>query len=307
MFMEHPKIYAHRGGAGLWPELTLHAYKNAVALGVDCVDLDVFLTQDKKVVVTHDPFISNTLAQKDGKFLKENGPLISELTLAELKTYDVGRLNPQSDYSKLYPDQKSTVGETVPTLEEVLVMCEQQSHHTMHYQIEIKNDPNNPEKGPLPQDIVPAVVSVLKKHNVASRTVIHAFWWENVLMAKALLPEIKTAFLTESQDVLHTQRNLLNSWHGDFEFDSLMEVPDILTELKIDVWNPEGNTLDLSVLKRAHDRDLEVIPWTVDDTARMETLIRAGIDGIITNRPDRMRGILQNFGYPLPSPWSILA
>jgi len=299
--MQRPLIYAHRGGAGLWPELTLHAYQNALALGVDCVDLDVHLSQDKVVVVTHDPYISHTLARHNHHFLSQPGPAIRELTVDDIQSYDVGRLNPDATYQENYPEQVPQDGEMIPTLEQVLSLCERQSHRQMHYQIEIKNAPGTLAEGVPPHEIVPRVAEVLKKFHIGKRATIHSFLWENVLLAKSLLPDITTACITDTQALCDKMYPAAKDWYAGFTFKQLGEVPTILKQLQ--VWNPEGNTLKREWIDQAHAAGIKVIPWTVDNPERMKTLIEAGIDGIITNRPDLMRDILVQLHYPTPKLW----
>ena len=109
-------IIGHRGAAGLAPENTLSAFKRACEIGVDAIELDALLTADGKIVVHHDYTLKpESTRTPDGKWLNRPGPLIKELTLANLKTYDVGRLKPNTGYSHRYPEQQPVDGERIPT------------------------------------------------------------------------------------------------------------------------------------------------------------------------------------------------
>src|SRR5581483_9467797 len=111
---------AHRGGAALYPENTLAAFRDAVARGCDGAELDVQLSKDGEVAVFHDFRLKPEICRLDGEWLQKPTPLIKDLTLAELKRYDVGRLNPASDYAKAHPHCMPVDGERIPTLSEVL-------------------------------------------------------------------------------------------------------------------------------------------------------------------------------------------
>src|ERR1700748_2578372 len=108
--------FAHRGGAGLYPENTLAAFADAVARGCDGGELDVQLSKDGEVVVFHDFRLKPEICRLDGKWLEKATPFIKDLTLAELKRYDVGRLNPASNYGRAHPHCMAVDGERIPTL-----------------------------------------------------------------------------------------------------------------------------------------------------------------------------------------------
>jgi glycerophosphoryl diester phosphodiesterase len=116
----HNRVYVigHRGAAGLAPENTLAAFKKALELGVDAVEMDALLTVDGEVVVHHDFWLKPEMTRTpQGMWLQgKSGPVIKNLTLAELKTYDVGRLQPHTLYASRYPDQQPADGERIPTL-----------------------------------------------------------------------------------------------------------------------------------------------------------------------------------------------
>src|SRR6185369_5270671 len=110
-------LQAHRGGRGLRPENTLAAFENAIAIGVTTLELDIAITADGVPVISHDPFLNPALARDaQGRWLGGTGPLIRSLSLSELQSYDVGRLNPANDYAKPFAEQRPRDGERIPTL-----------------------------------------------------------------------------------------------------------------------------------------------------------------------------------------------
>src|SRR5215212_6877054 len=99
-------LQAHRGGRGLAPENTLAAFRQAMALGVTTLELDLAITKDDVVVVSHDPFLNPDLVRgPDGQWLPGIGPAIRSLTLADLKRFELGRINPASSYARQFPKQ----------------------------------------------------------------------------------------------------------------------------------------------------------------------------------------------------------
>ena len=113
-------LQGHRGARGHAPENTLPGFERALAIGVDTLELDVGVTRDKVVVIHHDRRLNPDLARgPDGKWVSAPGPTIHSLTLAQLQTYDVGRIRPGSEYARRYPQQKPVDGTRIPRLEEL--------------------------------------------------------------------------------------------------------------------------------------------------------------------------------------------
>jgi len=110
----------HRGAAGLLPENTLAGFKKAIETGVDTIEFDIHLTSDNEAVVYHDSRLNPAITRDtNGKWIKEKH-LIKELTLSEVQSYDVGKLNRWTRYGRKYPDQIAAEGERIPTLRDVI-------------------------------------------------------------------------------------------------------------------------------------------------------------------------------------------
>ena len=194
------KIYVigHRGAAGLSPENTLSAFRRALDLKVDAIELDVLLTADRKLVVHHDYRLNQEIARTtDGKWLKDrSGPAIKDLTLAELKTYDVGRLKPNTKYARRYPKQKPADGERIPTLREVVSLLRSSENCKTQLWAEIKTSPEKPDMTPSPEIVADAVVHVLREQNFAGRVRILSFDWRALVHVQKTAPEIPTVYLS---------------------------------------------------------------------------------------------------------------
>jgi len=120
------QIYGHRGARGLAPENSIPAYKTGLAIGIDFVDMDVHMTKDKVVVVTHDFTLNPNLTRdKDGKWIDENGlPAIKDLSFKELQQYDIGRLKPGTDYGKNFALQSPVDGTHISSFARSYPLCE---------------------------------------------------------------------------------------------------------------------------------------------------------------------------------------
>ncbi len=183
-------IIGHRGAAGLVPENTLSAFKRACEIGVEAVELDVLLTADGEIVVHHDYTLKPEITRTpDGEWLNSPGPAIKELTLAELKVYDVGRLKPGTRYSRRYPEQQPVDGERIPTLGEVISLVEAKCDPTTQLWVEIKTNPEEPDFTPAPETVANAVVQLLNKRNFTGRVRILSFDWRSLVQVQKIAPE----------------------------------------------------------------------------------------------------------------------
>src|SRR5262249_2113133 len=116
-------LEGHRGARGLAPENTLAAFHKAIAIGVTTIETDMAVTSDGVIVISHDPLLNPDIVRDaDGRWLAAKGPPIHSLTLAELRRYDIGRLNPASAYAKQFPEQRPADGERFPTLADVFAL-----------------------------------------------------------------------------------------------------------------------------------------------------------------------------------------
>tara|TARA_R110002110_G_scaffold65206_4_gene179957 strand:+ start:41291 stop:42247 length:957 start_codon:yes stop_codon:yes gene_type:complete len=285
------EIYAHRGGAGLVPENTLAAIASALSIGVDVIDVDIGLTQDNIVVAHHDlnlnPNLTRTLEKT---WLKIPGPAIQQLTYEELGQYDVGQMNPNCKVCQQnFPLQCQLAEAKIPTLQQVIEQLKK-SHQPTRLQIEIKTDPHQPHSA-SPQAIVMALIQVLHAENYTSQVEVHSFDWRNLLLLQQLAPEVTTSYLSDHDDLIK-QPNY-SAWLAGHDIVNLnMSYPKLIKKLGGSIWCPNYNELTPELLAEARELGLKVNVWTVDQPKDMQTMIAYGVDGIITNRPDLLRGLL---------------
>lgn len=295
----------HRGARGLAPENTLPGFAEALEIGVNTLELDVVMTADGIPVVLHDPVLNPELTRgPDGGWLSGAPLPVRELTLAELKRYDVGRARPDSRAAGRFPEQQGLDGVAVPTLAEVIALAEERSGGAARYNVETKISPEHPALTPPPDEFADAVISVLREAEVLERATVQSFDWRSLQRVQVAAPELATAYLTAEQDWLDNIRrdeSDASPWlagHDIEEAEGL--VPVLVSRAGGDIWSPYYRDLREVDLRDAHKLGLRVIVWTVNDPGDMASLIELGVDGIITDYPDRLKTVLEDYGLPEP-------
>jgi glycerophosphoryl diester phosphodiesterase len=290
-------LQAHRGGRGLAPENTLAAFRQAIALGVTTLETDLAITKDDAVVISHEPRLNPDIVREpDGQWLQGVGPTIRSLPLAELKRYDVGRLNPASAYARQFPMQRPVDGERFPTLAEVYAIAPA----PMRFNIETKIDPTRPDNTVDPATFTRLVVEQVKAANAVDRTMIQSFDWRTLREVRKMAPEIATACLTietANSDTLRRNDAVPSPWLGGLDLKAHGgSVPRLAQAAGCAVWSPFWRNLTPETLAESHALGLKVIPWTVNDPADMARLIDRKVDGLITDYPAEGLALLAEKG-----------
>ena len=299
-------LQGHRGARALRPENTLAGFAHALTIGVTTLELDCGVTKDGVVVVSHDRVLNpDHTRTSEGRFLESPGPLLRELTYAELKQYDVGRIRPGSDYAAHFPEQQPVDGERIPRLADVFALVRKSGNRRVRFNVETKIDPTQPDATVTPEAFVSALIDVIRASGMKTRTTIQSFDWRTLVLARKLAPEIAVVALTDQQpdeDTMEVGKPGASPWLGGFDVDDHGgSVPRTVQALGARVWSPHALDLNPSVIAEAHALGLAVIPWTVNDQKDMERAIALGIDGLITDYPDRLRSVLQSRGIAVPS------
>lgn len=288
---KRPLIYAHRGGAGIFPEHTLAAFLHSIQLGVDAIDIDVQITQDNIIVAHHDATLNPaTTRDKNGNWVQERTP-ICELSFAKLQEYDVSQCDLASEYcQELYPEQQS-LNEPARILSLDEIIAHTKAHPQLIYQIEIKTEPVTHSQQQC-QQMIDGVLTVLTKHQVVARAELQSFDWRGLLYAKKIMPNIAISCISEESA---DYNNLLcSSTNPDFAFTAGFDVAQeqsllhLLAKLKVDNWSPYFKNVTADKVALAHQLGIKVIPWTPDAVEELQQMIKLQVDGIITNRPERL-------------------
>ena len=294
-------VQSHRGARGMLPENTLPAFGYAADLGVATLEMDTKVTRDGVLVVTHDSTLNPDLVRDaSGRWVNDGIPLNS-LTLAEVKALDVGRLRPGSAYAQRFPDQRAIDGTRMPTLREVLDAHKDRSD--IRFNIETKIEPDHPERSPTPAEFARALVEELRAAGVERRSTIQSFDWRTLQESQRIAPEIETVALTEADTTLlqdgRWTAGLRLSDHGG-------SVPALVAASGAQIWSPDSEMLTGEAVREAHDRGLRVVPWTVNTPADLDAVTALGVDGVISDYPQRALDAAPR-GMPRWQPFAVLA
>ena len=248
-----PLVIAHRGGAGLAPENTLHAFEKAVNLGVDVLEIDVRSTSDGAIVVIHDATVERTT----------NGTgRINEMTLAELKKLDAGyRFSPDGGQNFPFRDK----GITVSTLEEVF-----KAFPRMKFNIEPKQ---------ASPSIIKPLCNIIRENGKTDSVVVGSF-------SQSILDEFRVECSGVATSASTTE---VGKFLTMYKTGLTKSFSPVMQALQVPVFT--GVTKEF--VEAAHERNLQVHVWTVNERAEMQRLLEAGVDGIMTDYPDRLLELIK--------------
>jgi glycerophosphoryl diester phosphodiesterase len=251
-----PLVIAHRGGAGLWPENTLHAFERAAELGADVLELDVRLTADGALVVFHDSGVGRTT---------DGAGEVGALKLAELKRLDAGH-RWTADGGKTFPFRGR--GLTVPTLREVFERLPR-----MRFNVEPKDES---------AAAVKELCRVLRAGEMEERVVVGSFRQSVIDEFRRECPGVATsASPAEASKFLALyQAGLAASYSPPMQ---ALQIPESAGGVRV---------LTRGFVEAAHERNLQVHAWTINSESDMRRLLAAGVDGIMTDYPDRLLAVL---------------
>jgi glycerophosphoryl diester phosphodiesterase len=315
-------LQAHRGGLGLRPESTLSAFGNAMQLGVSTLELDVQITEDGVAVVTHDRQISPVKCQDTAPAFPGDpeypyvGKYIKTLTLAQVKTLDCGTRRP-TDPNDPYVDTMEMVpGSKMPTLIEVFDLVKRYGADDVMLNIETKVEAGAPEETAPREQFVQVVANDVREAGMIDQATIQSFDWGTLMLMREVEPRLPIIALT-NRDFLQCGQSGSSPWLGGIDADDydcdLVRAADSFGADAISPVHgfPQNGTVSDpgyqpyvtgQMVDAAHAAGMKVVPWTVNDRATMEKLMDDGVDGLITDYPDRLREVMGDRRYVLPAP-----
>lgn len=260
---------AHRGGRGLMPENTIPAMKNGIDMGVTTLEMDVVISKDNKVVVSHDPFFNEVITTTPtGTYLSKKEAeehLLYKMTYDSIRTYDVG-MKPHPGFS-----QQKKIKAYKPLLSELIDSVEEYAKSkgiVIRYNIEIKSkESTDGVRHPDPVTFSEMLIAVLKEKKILDRTIVQSFDVRPLQYIYKTYASIKLSYLVE---------NTLSSLQD--QLDKLGFVPYI--------YSPNYPLLTRARVSQCHEKDMKVVPWTVNTVKEMKSLMAMGVDGLISDYPD---------------------
>jgi glycerophosphoryl diester phosphodiesterase len=203
----------------------------------------------------------------------------------------------RADAAVVQVHERPVDGEQIPTLGEVLQLVKSRTDTGTALWIEIKTTPENPGLTPAPQTVVEAVVARVKEQGLLNRVRFLAFDWQVLVYSLEQHPRIPTVFLSyagRNLDNLKAGRPGASEWLAGADIDDFNgSVPRAVRFLGGRIWGPHFKSLTADQVREAHRLGIRVFPWTPDEAADMRELLEMGVDGIITNRPDRLNLVLK--------------
>jgi glycerophosphoryl diester phosphodiesterase len=256
-------VHGHRGARARMPENTLPAFEYAIQQGVDALEMDMAVTKDNVIVISHDPILETPVCSGP-----RNGVVIHTLTLAEVRQWDCGAVqNPN------FHTQQTVPGTRMPTLDDVLQLA---TRGTFDYNVETKSFPERPEYTPPPNEFARLVLDKVRQYKLEKRVILQSFDFRTLVAMRQLAPEIRLSALTEMDPRAFTTiaKEAANA----------------------EIVSPYYKLVTAEKVAAAHALNIQVVPWTVNDPAEWDRLIEAKVDAIISDDPAALIAHLKKRG-----------
>lgn len=283
-------LQGHRGARGLLPENTLPGFALAQKLGVTTLELDVVATRDGVLVVSHDPALNPDITRDaQGNFLKATGPDIIDLTVEQLAQYDVGRINPWSQYARTFSSQRPVDGTRIPRLADLFRMVRESGNDKIRFAIETKLTPHRPEQTPDPETFVRLLMKDIVDAGLAERVQILSFDWRTLQIVQRDHPKVPTVYLTiqaKNFDNVMAGSGGNSPWNAGFTFARHGSIARMVKAAGGTHWSSNWRELNAGNVAEAKALGLQVLAWTVNDRETMQSMLDLGVDGLVTDRPD---------------------
>jgi len=265
----------HRGARGLYPENTIEGMKLALRLGMNTIEFDVVVSKDKKLVVSHEPYMNHEICLKpDGSIIfpeDEKNYSLYKMTYEEIHQFDCGsKIHPRFPIQQKNIECKPLLSDLFKTLE---VFKSELLLSSFIYDIELKSEES--EYGfsqPHPEEFCQLVLSMINEHQLLNRVIFRSFDKKILQTLHSIDPNLPIALIVEDQ--LPVQQQLINLGFNPF------------------IYSPLYSLVTPKDLYFLHSRAIKVVPWTVNHPDTMRTLIEMKVDGIITDFPDRLTEIV---------------
>lgn len=264
----------HRGCRGLMPENTIPAMIKAIDLGVTTLEMDVCFTADSQAVLSHEPFFSHHITTRpDGSFIEEKEEKrlnLFKMNYSEVIKYDVGmKPHPAFPRQQKIRAVKPLLSDVIDTVEKYI---REKKLQPVHYNIETKTTPATDNLfHPAPGAFVDMLMKVILSKNIQERVTIQSFDTRTLQQVHLNHPGTRLSLLVEPSVTMSVQKIV----------SQLGFIPKIIS--------PEYHLVNPGLVEYAHEQNMLLIPWTVNDSTTIQNLKKMNVDGIITDYPDLFR------------------
>jgi glycerophosphoryl diester phosphodiesterase len=279
-------LQAHAGGRGETTGESLRAFAKSIEIGVTTLELDINITKDGQPLVWHDPVIEAGQCSDTGPASPGDpaypyvGKLVHQLTLTQVRTLDCGKPTAEFPHAEVLRSNK------IATLPQVFELADSY-RSDVRYNIETKVAADAPGVSADPQEFVDVILAAVRAAGKADRVEIQSFDWRTLPMVRQAEPSIPLVALWSDQTWVPGSPWLAGvdpTVVGDPMIGAMMVGASIVS--------PRYTLVDKAFVDRAHALGLRVIPWTVNDASAMRRQIADGVDGLITDYPTLLRGVL---------------
>lgn len=257
------QVHGHRGARARMPENTIPAFEYAIGQGVDVLEMDMQVTRDNVIVISHDAVLRPPVCSGP-----RESAVIRQLTLAEVRQWDCGAVRNPS-----FPDQKTVPGTRMPTLDDVFRLA---VRGTFDYNIETKSNPAKPEYTPPPDEFARMVLDRIREYKLEKRIILQSFDFRTLVAMRKLAPEIRLSALTS------TDKREFAAIAAD--------------AANAEIISPEFHLVTPAKVEAAHKAGIQVVPWTPNSEADWENMVAARVDAIITDDPASLIAFLKKKG-----------
>lgn len=289
-------LQSHRGGRGEHTEESLYGFARSIELGVTTLELDIVLTKDQVPLIWHDPTVqadkcTDTAPATPGdKQFPYVGKTIHDLTYAQVQTLVCAKKLDK------FPAAKVVEGNRIATLPQLFDLAAQYKGNGVRFNIETKIEAEERSKSAEPAAFVEKILGAARRAGVLDRIEIQSFDWRSLPLVRAQAPSVPLVALYDA-----TTWKPKSAWLGPVTFEQFDgDVVRAAKSAGFDVLSPDYALSDAKTVTAAHAAGITVIPWTVNEPADMRAQLALGVDGIITDYPTRLRGVLADSGKPLP-------
>ena len=264
---------------------------------INAYETDILITKDLIPVITHDFRLDPSITKDmEGNWIKDENVKIFDLTYDEISKFDVGSLNKLTRYGRRFVNQKSLENQKIPKLSELLELSSKNVLQNLLINLEIKSTPDEKNLTPDPKDLVQIVLNEINNSNLKDKIIISSFDWRILREVKKQSPEIPRAYLTFQQEKGMKIKKTIYSkspWIDHIPLTIVYDLPKIIKELGGSAWHPYYKDINKKAVKDAHDNNLPVNVWTVNDEDDMLKMIEYGVDGIMTDYPLRLKNLCE--------------